>query len=426
MKEKYIETRFSKKKGQEGRVSAYLIHIKIAGKTYCETFKVSDYKTVSACLKAAIRRRDEKISELRELPKSQIVKSYTVQEVYDAFPKYFKLSKQSYIKYDKAFNKYIKEKNASKKMSEVDSADVLDSLATCAEHCVQTHVNHLKTVWHRIFQTAIQMGLRVTDWTVVIQVPKSNTISERKLKEQNITQEDFEAFITFMAQYGQYADEDEKAIYNRTVMCYCLRLMRITGMRPQECKAIKREFVQFGSIPYKRGREEIALITVAHSIGSTLTENVTIKNTKTPQSVRILPIGGRGVDLMKEILAYTRYDLIFADYDGNPISSTKLSDYCRRVRKAYERQTGKKLDFYPLLLRKSFSADCWRTTSDPKTVMAAMGHNNASTSLEHYASASMEMIYEAIKDRQYKSGSVDFMDGFIPDLSANNSANDSK
>lgn len=79
-----------------------------------------------------------------------------------------------------------------------------------------------------------------------------------------------------------------------------------------------------------------------------------------------------------------------------------------------------------MLLRKSFSADCWRTTSDPKTVMAAMGHNNASTSLEHYASASMEMIYEAIKDRQYKSGSVDFMDGFIPDLSANNFANDSK
>lgn len=427
MKEKYIETRYSKKKGQEGQVSAYLIHIKISGKTYCETFKVSDYKTAGACLKAAIRRRDEKISELRELPKSQTVKNYTVQEVYGAFPKYFKLSKQSYIKYDKAFNKYIKEKNADKKMEDIDSADVLDSLATCAEHCVQTHVNHLKTVWHRLFQTAIQMGVRVTDWTLVIQVPKSNIISERKLKEQNISQEEFEKFMSFMAQYGQYADEDKRSIYNRTIMCYCLQLMRITGMRPQECKAIQKRYVQFGTVPNEEGKhEKIALITVAHSIGSTLTDDITIKNTKTPQSVRTLPIGGIGVKLMKEILAYTRYDLIFADYDGNPISATQLSSYCRRVRKAYERQTGIKLDFYPLLLRKSFSADCWRTTADPKTVMAAMGHNNASTSLEHYASASTEMIYEAIRDRQYKSGSGDFMDGFIPDLSANQSADNLK
>ena len=238
MKEKYIETRFSKRKGEEGRVNAYLVHLKVNGKSYCETFKVSDYKNAVSCLKAAKKKRDEKLVELREKPEEVVVKDYTVQQVYDEFPRYFKLSKQSYSKYDKAYNKYIKRNNAKKLITEVGSADVLDSLAECAEKCVQTHVNHLKTVWHRIFQTAIQMGLKVTDWTTVIQTPKSDNISERKLREQNLTQEQFEGFMSFMAQYGHYADDDEKAIYNRTIMCYCLNLMRITGMRHRSVRQL--------------------------------------------------------------------------------------------------------------------------------------------------------------------------------------------
>lgn len=426
MKEKYIETRYSKRQGQEGKVSAYLVHIKLVGRTYCETFKVSDYKTANACLKAAKKKRDEKLVEMREKSAEEPIKEFTVQQVYEEFPRYFKLSLQSYSKYDKAYNKYIKGANADKFITEVGSAEVLDSLSICAESCVQTHVNHLKTVWHRIFQTAIQIGLKVTDWTQVIQTPKSDNISGRKLKEQNLTQEQFESFMSFMAQYGHYADDDEKEIYNRTIMCYCLNVMRITGMRPQECKAIQREYIQFGTIPSEKGREDVALITVAHSIGSTLTEDVTLKTTKTPQSVRVLPISGKGVALVKEILEYSKYNLIFADYDGNPIDSQHLSDYCRRVRKAYEKQTGNKLDFYPLLLRKSFSADCWQTTSNPKAIMAAMGHNNANTSLVYYASASTEKVYETIRDRKYKSTNDNFWEGFEPNVSANKSATNSK
>lgn len=428
-KEKYIEVRYSKKKGEKSKVIGYQVHINLKGaRKYCQTFKVSDYKTVAACLKAAVKKRDEKLAEFREMsPLEEKVPEYTVAEVYEAFPKYFKLSLSTYSKYDKAYHKYIEGNNAAKKMEMIDSSDVLESLAKCAENCVQTHVNHLKTVWHRIFQTAIQMGMKVTDWTHVIQTPKSNHISQRKLKEQNLTQEQFEDFMSFMEQYGQYADDNVKAIYNRQIMAYCIRLMRITGMRPQEVKAIQRENVEFGTIENKYGEtDRVAVIHVVHSIGSTLTKEVTIKNTKTPQSIRNLPISGDNILLLQEILSYSKYDLIFADYDGKPISSTALSDYCHRVRIAYAKQTGIDLDFYPGLMRKSFASDCLNTTGDPKTVMAAMGHNNAKTSLEHYASASTERVFEAIQNRKYKGADDDFWKGFVPYDSAKHSANSEK
>ena len=119
-------------------------------------------------------------------------------------------------------------------------------------------------------------------------------------------------------------------------------------------------------------------------------------STKTPQSVRNIPITGKNLNLVKEILKYSRNDLLFADYDGNPFSSTNFSDYLARV----SRSCGIKV--YSLLMRKSFSADLYAQGTNPAVTKRLMGHKNEDMSLNAYATASNEDLISTTLNRKYK------------------------
>jgi len=88
-----------------------------------------------------------------------------------------------------------------------------------------------------------------------------------------------------------------------------------------------------------------------------------------------------------KILAFTRNDIVFSDYYGNLFSSDDVSDLIHRVRKSYAENTGKDLDFYAYLMRKSMVSDNRRDKVNPSATKLLLGHQSENIAGRWYASA---------------------------------------
>jgi len=408
---KYIIQRESEKKGREGEIVSYVVCVPVTigdtTKKCCKTFRISDYSSRQEALKKAKEYRDETMKrreQIRKEQKFELYHKYTVKELYQLVPSHFRRRKQTYIGMNKVYFKYIDPKFGSSYIEDVTMSDILDTLCVCAETCSQHHVNKLKSIWHRIYQEASIQNLSVKDWTLVMDTPVSDVVTERSISEQNITEGDFQMFCEKMAEYGHYMPYETVHIYRRTILLYLIRLLRITGMRPQEGKALRRCDIAFEEIDWSDPDDPdgeiqklpIAKIRIGHSIGSTLSELNVLRDTKTPQSKRVLYVADEGRKILEEVMAYSRHDLLFSDYDGNPFTPSFLSQYFYRV----SRYAGVKV--YPLLMRKSFSADMYANSVNPAVIRSLMGHKSEDMSLNAYATAALSDVITASLKRKYK------------------------
>ncbi|MBR5342034.1 MAG: tyrosine-type recombinase/integrase, partial [Erysipelotrichaceae bacterium] len=308
---------------------------------------------------------------------------------------------RTYDSYDKQYDKYIKEYFADRDIKDITEEDILSTLTICSKNCSTHYVSKLKTLWKKLFIIAQRKRVLQMNLVDIIESPKSDKVTERSLNEQNITEDDFQAFCEAMSNYGHYLPEEKEKIYNRDIMLYLLKVMRITGMRSQEGRAVKRENIIFAGNEYidaegNATTEEIAYVCVRRSIGSTRDEYDVEINTKTPQSIRDIPVSGVGVNLLKEVLAYSKHDLLFAKYDGTPIGSDEFSDYLYRV----SNSCGIKV--YSLLMRKSFSADLYREGVNPAVTKRLMGHKKEDMSLNAYATTNKEELLKTARNRKFK------------------------
>lgn len=164
-------------------------------------------------------------------------------------------------------------------------------------------------------------------------------------------------------------------------MIYKLKVMRATGMRWQEARALKREDIQFETREYLGAEEikqqkEIVVIHICHSVGSISDEMIAIRGTKTAFSERTLPYDA--ADLFKEILSVSRHDVLFADYDRNLINLNRLTQYI--------------LDISDL-----------RAAGVPEYIIQKfMGHKPGSAVTQVYGSPSDDILLESIVTRKYK------------------------
>ena len=406
-KEKYIEERHSTRKGHENEITAFVVNIpyKENGnkKKYVKNFAIKDYVNANSAKKAAIKERDRMMPLLADKSNEPgKEENYTVDELFSMVPNYFPVKIGSLMKNEKVYEKHIKN------IRDIDRIDVQKTLNHVASYCVQQTVRNVKTDWHRIFQVAQLLDINITDWTTLIISPKATKVTDRSVTYQNISQEEFLSFIEFMKSYGGYLETEVDRIYNRTILIYLLMVMRITGIRLQEARGLDRKDISFHKNYVedpetgKTVIEEYATINICRSAGSTLTESNAIRTTKTRWSVRTLPVYGADVDLLKEALSYSKYDTLFATYQGVPFTSSEASDYIGRVVRRYRKVTGKDFDFYSTLMRKSYSSDQYDNNVSPATVKKLMGHRYASTSLDWYATASDASVEDAMRNRKYK------------------------
>ena len=280
-------------------------------------------------------------------------------------------------------------------------ADVTSSLNACAAVCTREYVSKLKSLWGKVFSVAKMLGIPVTNWSEIVDLPSSDKHTERSLSEQNITQEDFKKFCEFMSQYGNYAPIQKKAIFRRDIILYMIRFMRITGIRSAEAKALKRKNIRFRNAVIKddNGSDsivEVADVRIETETGSTRTEMNTIRETKTPQSVRTVPVNPEGTEILREVFSYHDHDLLFCDYGGGILPTHVICDLLANVSK----KCGIKV--YALLMRKAFSADLYANGVNPAVTKKLMGHKNEDMSLNAYASASDEDAFDAMMNRKYK------------------------
>ena len=290
-KEKFIIERKSTVRGKEDTTIAYVVLISynecIDGKKhrkhYNRSFNVNDYVSPAAALRAAIRERDRvlpmlkgienihynsqmdyttdeilallpsalRMTILNEMEKKHEEKGYmnqTVQELYDQIADHYSRRQGTYRHWKFQYKKYIQDDFADKLITDITVADVMKSLNACAEVCAREYVSKLKSLWSKIFSVALMLGIPVTNWSEIVDLPSSDKHTERSLSEQNITEEDFQKFCEFMSHYGNYAPIQRQQIFRRDVILYMIRFMRITGVRSAEAKAISRRNICFHKI----------------------------------------------------------------------------------------------------------------------------------------------------------------------------------
>ena len=442
-REKFIKERKSTVKGKENETIAFVVqipYIERSGyektrKYYVKNFPTGDYISTGAALKAAVRERDrvlplikgienshyndhmeytaDEIIELlpstlrmvildqMEKKKDKSFENHTVQELFDRIPDHYSRRQATYRHMKFQYGKYIKDSYADKLITDITVADVTSSLNACAEACTREYVSKLKSLWGKIFSVAKMLGIPVTNWSEIVDLPASDIHTERSLSEQNITQEDFKKFCEFMRTYGNYAPIQHKAIFRRDIVLYMIRFMRITGIRSAEAKALKRKNVRFRNVVVKddNGSErtvEVAEVRIETETGSTRTEMNTIRETKTPQSVRTVPVNPEGAEILREVFSYHEHDLLFCDYGGGILGTNVVCSLLSNV----SEKCGIKV--YALLMRKAFSADLYANGVNPAVTKKLMGHKNEEMSLNAYASASDEDAFEAMMNRKYK------------------------
>lgn len=409
-KEKYIIARRSKRKGHEREITAYIVFLPLPnGTKYNKNFPVKDYKTVGACRRAAIKERDEILGKLAANKNVLAKKAIpSVDELFAKVPDLYKRRKSSLLKYQKEYSKWIKPNYGSKPITDITKLDVASTLNNCAEKCTRQQVSNIKSIWKKIYGVAIDaLDIPVKDCSRV-EMPPCDRVSKRSQLEQNITQAVFLEFCDYAASYGHYKPSEKALIYFRDIVLYALKLSRLIGVRPMEVRAIYRDCIEFMSLSYKDSStgemKQVAgaRIAIIRSVGSSVTDTVTVRKTKTQSSPRYVYVGEDGAKLLKDILAYSKYDLVFADYNGNPISSTRYSDFMNRMKHKWWKDTGHHEEIYAELMRKSLAADNYRNGINPTITKQQMGHKSEDMSQNWYATVPDADVVNASLNRRYK------------------------
>lgn len=406
-KEKYIEER----KNKNGVLTSYRVNAKFPdGSVYRKTYSFCDYKTAKDCLKAAIKERNRVLAEYDSGRfVAQEKQNITVNELFEMIPDYTSKRQGTYRKYKIIYGKWIAPEYAKKKISEVTRANIEKTLKKAAETCVRQHVSNILTVWKIMYDIAIyDLDLNIKNRALKVDFPECNHITQRSKSERNISEKDFQDFCSFMAKFGHYLPTEHKQIYNREIMLLCLRLNRYLGLRPQEIRAISKSDVELLDLKYfnyQTGKEDVEKgikVHVWRSVGSTLTQKVALTNLKTAGSERYVYGGAEARKIVEELFAYSKYDVLFSDYEGNLISSTDMSDYVGRVSRQWNKKNGTNIPVYSVLMRKAMASDNYRNAVNPIITKNIMGHVEVNTSANWYAGSAVQDQINATLNRKFK------------------------
>lgn len=366
-KEKYISVQ-DRKTG-----AAYVVKIPYydgqTRKVYEKAFSVAKYGESAKAL--AVYHRNEKIAEFQAGNVPQTVP--TVRQLYDRCHVLFPCRASTRKRHNYYFRHGI-EKYSNFPIDQIKASDIQISLNEYAQNHTHALTSKLLALWREIFKAAQLDGIRVTDKTIGVTVPKDNTPPQKRTA--TITDADFWRFMECLTNYHAY-DADGAEISN--TFWHILLVMYYTGLRPAEAFALRKASCDLDN----------GLIYVTNSIGVNSSGQRCLMPVKTQNAVRSVPIHPALLPYIKDRYK-TAEDFLYLVH-GEFVSIDHFSNTIHLVSK----KCG--IEFRSYMLRHKFATDLQKTQA-PRTVQDLLGHASFGMSVE-YARSTEDERKEAINNR---------------------------
>ena len=354
------------------------IQIRQYGQSYSESVKVADFDNPKQAMDFAKKLRDEALIKMQA---GYTVSNFpTVEQLYNKSHELFPVRQKTIIRHSYFYKDGI-QRYGNKTIDQITSADIQTSLNEYARTHTRRQVAGLLAIWRSIYKTCAMMNINVIDRTVPVVIGECK---EGKKKENKISSDDFEKFCDVLLSYNSATVEGR---YNSQCIYYAIQVMRYCGLRPAECFCLTKNDICYNSI-------EGSYIDVNKASHSTIDSMLEIDRTKTEKSKRHVPIPNELQPILDEILQWTKYDLLFADYHGNLQEINTVSDYVNRVSKKA------KVKFNMYMLRHQFSTDLFTNGTAPNIIRDLMGHVSSSMSLDYAASSTNDRM-NAVNGRKF-------------------------
>lgn len=361
---------------RESGKSFLKIEIRAYDQTFRKVIRIEDFDTPKQAMDFAKQIRDETLLKMRS---GYTVSNFrTVGELYEHSFSVFPVRVKTRKRHDFFFKLGIQE-YADMEINKVTPADIQESLNKYALTHTHRQTQGLLAIWRRIYKTCAMQNINVIDRTIAVIVPKG---IQNKPRKKDISPEDLETFCNALLEYNSAS---VKGSYYCRAIYYGIQIMRYCGLRPAETFALMKSDINL----------QTGYITVSKAARSTYTSILEIGDTKTNKSVRTVPIPDRLRPILRDCLAWSRNEILLADYYGNLLNIDEVGVLIRNVRKKCP-----DIDFTLYMLRHQFSTDLFNQGVNPAVIRDLMGHESESMSLE-YATSNEADRREAVNSRQF-------------------------
>lgn len=379
-KEKYIKQRFSKiTKKWSFQVFFEYYDFDGVSQSYTKTFAEKNYTTAKEALDEACKHRDKMRHKLNTegLPKKQV---YLLKEVFDLTFQLFILRKETVIRLEKIFNKYILRVLGNMEFQKISTLLIYKTLNKMVSTASDDTLKRVFSIWKKLFKTARVYKIVHIDLTEEIILPKSEV---KKVKRKVTTS--YEDLVKIVETLRNTTRQQNRYIFDCEIIIYGLFTLYYTGLRPAECFALKKSNIDFNN----------NTIFIDSEIGSSYTKTNVLRETKTEDSVREIPIVPELKKILLELLQYqnSESEFMFSNYEKElfdiDLITNKITNCAKKI--------GIKFNMY--MLRHLFSTDLITNKTDPRTVMELMGHNNIAMTIE-YARSNSNLKEQALIKRK--------------------------
>lgn len=343
--------------------------------TYSKSYKEKDCGSAKDALNACKMDRDMFLVKLKN--NETIIKKNNLS-VHECFIKSLEistLSSETIRKKKITFNKWINQDIKEIPMQKLNANKIQESLSVAVKKGASKGIiDDLLTIWKYTIKYALREDIIYKDLMLKVDTPIVRKPIVKKNYETNNTT--LESVINALLKHTKNNDE---SIFNTNIIIYSLKIMWYTGLRPSECYALERKHVDF------KNRK----LHVVQSVGSDSRLNPIIRNTKTINGVRDIPLIDECLKIFADLFEYQDSDYLFADFKGNLMDTTKVSSKINHSCK----QEGIKFNRY--LLRHNLASVMIENGQDPRTVQEVMGHEESSMTL-YYARSKDESKIKAL------------------------------
>ena len=351
---------------RQNKDGTYTFQVRIRSEfgDFTKSFSEKKYPSARVAWNSAVNYKNRIMYQI-ESGQMDPVSDLTVQDMFDHYLEQTTDSFKTKDYHEKLFGKYIHTKE--KKIQELTKADIMADLRRMVSVASDDTIGRVFCIYRDdIVGTALFEDIISRDITLGIRRPKSEVIGvKRGVSTDRETVLEIERRI-------QKSVSDK---YNAKVIVCLIETLYYTGMRPAEAEVLTRDDIKDG------------YISITKELGSNSRQKGVIRKTKTPTSVRMVPIHANLVPILKDLMEFAQTEYIFAKSDGSFMDSTWIGNIIRYVRGD--------LEFNLYRLRHNMATSLVTQQIDSRTTMEILGHAHYDMSL-YYAVSNRELKEKAI------------------------------